>query len=130
MPETTNVSHSEDFDVCVYCEPIQPIKAFEFEVEFNSTLMEANLVTQGSIFDGYSVFFNEGIIDNVNGTIKQVYGLTIGLFNTSDNGTLVSINFTSKCENGTSALEINGVGLTNETMYIPVYTRNGIVVVS
>ena len=77
-PTSQIVSASEDFTVSIYCEPGQPIKAFEFKISFDDTLLIANTVTEGNIFNGFSTFFNSGTIDNSSGTIIDIYGLILG----------------------------------------------------
>ena len=52
-----------NFSVSVYCNPTQPIKAYELKLSFNASLIQAINVTEGDIFEGYSTFFNAGIIN-------------------------------------------------------------------
>lgn len=128
-PENQTVGPSENFDISVYCEPGQPIKAFEFKLSFNASLISANEVTEGDIFTGYTTFFNAGTIDNSAGTIVNVYGLIMGPGNVSSPGILVNISFTAKTSSGTSILGIYDVGVTNETDYVPISITNGTVLV-
>ena len=100
-PSSQIVSPESNFTVNVSCAPSQPIKAFEFNLSFNASLLQVNSVTEGDIFSGYSTFFNAGIINNTAGTLVDVYGLILGAGNVSGNGSLVSINLTAKNETGT-----------------------------
>ena len=100
-PPSQSVTTNEDFDVDVYCIPDEPVKAFEFKILFNASLIKANSVTEGDIFDGYSTFYNSGIINNSTGSIINVFGLIIGQGNvTTDPGTLVTISCTAKSNIG------------------------------
>ena len=81
----------------------------------------------GNIFTGYDTYFNSGTINNTTGVVIDVYGLIEGLGNVTGNGTLVSINLTAKNVQGTSALGLYDVGITNETAYIPIDLVNGTV---
>lgn len=128
-PSSQVVSPQESFDISIYCEPDQPIKSFEFKLSFDSSLIEANSVTEGDIFNGYSTYFNSGVINNTAGTIINVYGLILGEGNVTDPGTLVTISFTSKSVIGTSDVSLYDVGITNETDYISILISDGIIVV-
>ncbi|MFW6121473.1 MAG: PKD domain-containing protein [Petrotogales bacterium] len=128
-PSSQTISGGNTFNVNVSCVPSQPIKAFEFRLVFDSSLLKVNSVTEGDIFDGYTTFFNNGTIDNSAGNIVDIYGLIVGSGNVSDPGTLVTISFTAKDKSGTSSLDINGVGITDETGYISVAVSDGSVAV-
>ena len=92
-PASQLVSPAEDFTVSIYCVPGQPIKAYEFKLSFDSSIISANEVTEGDIFDGFSTFFNSGTINNTAGTIVNIYGLILGPGNITSPGTLVNISF-------------------------------------
>jgi len=92
-PANQIVTPYSTLSVDVYCIPSEPIKAYEFSVSFNPSVIQAVDVTEGDIFNGFTSFFNPGIIDNTNGDISQIYGLIIGADTVTDPGTLVHINF-------------------------------------
>ena len=119
------VGPNDNFIISVYCDPGQPIKAFELKLSFNASLVQALEVLEGDIFDGYTTFFNEGIINNSVGTIVEVYGLIVGAGNVSDSGVLVNISFIGGLISGISDLVLYDVGITNETAYIPISLVNG-----
>lgn len=124
-PSNQTVSPEETFTVGIYCIPEQPIKAYEFKLSFDASLLRANSVTEGDIFSGYTTFFNSGTIDNTAGTIVNVYGVIIGSGNVSSPGSFATISFTAKTSLSTSLLHLYDVGVTNETEYIPVATNDG-----
>lgn len=124
-PPSQTVSPGETFSVDVYCTPGQPIKSFEFKLSFDESRLQVNSVTKGDIFDGHQTIFNSGKIDNVNGSITDVYGLILGPGNVSSPGTLVTISFTAKTSAGTSLLHLYDLGVTNETEYVPITTDDG-----
>ena len=128
-PSTQSVSTDEDFNVDVYCNPDEPVKAYEFKMLFNASLIQANLVTEGDIFSGYSTFYNSGIINNSEGSIINVFGLIIGQGNVTDPGTLVTISCTAKSNIGSSNLTLYDVGITNETNYISIITIDGYITI-
>ena len=124
-PASQLVGASEDFSISIYCEPGQPIKAFEFKLSFDETLVTAIDVSEGGIFNGFTTFFSSGTIDNSSGTIINVFGLILGAGNTSGTGSLAIINFTSKSTTGLASLNLYEVGVTNETEYVSIGLTNG-----
>jgi len=77
-PSDITVSALQTFSLNITCNPSQPIKAFELKISFDPSLLQANSITEGAIFSGYSTFFNDGTIDNIAGTIINIYNLIIG----------------------------------------------------
>ncbi len=118
------VSGSETFIVSIYCVPGQPMKSFEFSVTYDETLIQANSVSEGNIFNGFDTFFNNGTIDNVNGEITPIFDLIVGPGNITDPGYLVNISFTSQGVSGTSAINLVDTGVTNETVYLSLIVNN------
>ena len=119
------ISSGSTFTISIACVPAQPIKAFELQVVFNPSLLKANSVAEGTIFNRYSTFFNPGSIDNVKGAITNIYDLILGKGMTSLSGTLVTISFTAKSTSGISAINLKNVGVTNDTKYVPITSTNG-----
>ena len=126
-PSNQIVSLEQSFNIDINCDPTQPIKSFEFKLSFDETLIEAVTVSEGDIFNGYSTYFNSGIINNLDGTIINVYGLILGSGNVSDPGSFATINFNAKSTSGISYLNLYDVGVTNETEYISLDITNGTV---
>ena len=128
-PASQKVDAEDTFTVDVYCVPGQPIKAFELRISFDKTLIKADSVVEGNIFENYSTFFNNGTIDNEAGSIINVFGLIVGPGNVTGNGTFVTISFTAKKYSGTSALEFIDIGtwtnVVNETGYVPIELTSG-----
>ncbi len=128
-PSSQTVNASATFVVTVECVPQQPIKAFELKISFNPSRVRATAVTEGSIFNGFTTFFNPGEIDNSAGQIINVYNLIVGSGNVSGAGSLVTINFTARTTSGTSTLSLYDVRLTNESDYIDIDVSSGTVTV-
>ncbi|MFA5103272.1 MAG: PKD domain-containing protein, partial [Candidatus Thermoplasmatota archaeon] len=124
-PSTQAVSSGKSFIVNVHCIPGQRIKAFEFTINFNPTLLQATSVSEGDIFNGYRTFFNNGSIDNSKGVIDKIYGLILGPGSVSSSGTFVSISFTAKSTIGNSAITLKNVGITNNSGYIQTVVSEG-----
>jgi hypothetical protein len=129
-PSTQTIAPGGTFTVDVYSDPSEPIKSFEFRVSFDHTLVHANSITEGNIFDGYTTFFNEGTIDNTAGTIQDIYGLIVGSGTVSTLGTFISISFTALSSSGTSTIDLSNVGVTDDSGYIPIVVTDGSVQIS
>lgn len=119
------VNHGTTFNVSIHCIPTQPIKAFEFKIEYNSSLLLAENVTEGDFFRGYQSFFIPGIIQQDQGRIINIYGLIMGQGNISVPGTFVIIRFTAKEQEGVSSIHLYDMGITNETQYLSVDVNDG-----
>jgi Divergent InlB B-repeat domain/Cohesin domain len=127
-PANRTVLAGQTFTLNVSCTPGQPIKSFEFKVTFNPTLLQANLVTEGNIFNGYSTYFNDGTINNAAGKIDGMYGLIVGEGVVTNPGSLVSISFTALAASGSSTIGFSDAGITNDTTYVPITVTNGVVI--
>ena len=126
-PANQTVGPGGTFSVDVYCVPSEPIKAYELTVSFNPSVLQAVSVTEGDIFNGFTTFFNPGIIDNTNGDISQIYGLIIGTGTVTNPGILVHINFIAGINVASSIIDLINVGITNEQSYVSVSVNNGMV---
>jgi len=124
-PLSQTKSIGSTFTVNVFCVPAQSIKSYELKVVFNPSLIKANSVTKGNIFNGYTTFFNAGTIDNTAGTISNIYNVILGTGSVSSSGTFVTISFTAKSTLGTSSIKLSNVGVTNNIGYIPISITNG-----
>ena len=124
-PPSKTVSPGETFTIDVFCVPSQQIKSYELKLSFDPLLLQANSVTEGDIFDGYTTIFNTGTIDNNAGNIVNIYGLIFGSGNVSIPGTLVNISLTAKSTIGFSLLNLYNVGVTNETEYVSIIVNDG-----
>ena len=128
-PASLSVDPNYNFNISIYCSPNKPIKAFELKLLFDSSVITADSVSEGDIFEGYPTFYNAGIINNSEGSIINIFNLIIGEGNVTDPGTLVTISFTSSSEIGSSDITLYDVGITNETNYISILTSDGSITV-
>jgi hypothetical protein len=118
-----NYRIGDTFNVSIRCSPTRPIKAFEFKVNFNKNVVGAVKVYEGKIFQGYQTFFNKGIINNQTGTIINIYNLIVGPGNVTTPNNLVNISFRA-VGYGLCNITLYNVGITNETIYIPILVSN------
>lgn len=127
-PVSKTVSAGQIVTLDIICTPGQSIKSYELKLSFNPALLQANSVSEGTIFTGYTTFFNPGVINNTAGTIVNVYNLIVGAGVVSNPGTLVSLSFTAQAASGTTIISLFNVGVTNETAYVPITVTNGTVI--
>ncbi len=127
-PASKTVSAGQTFSLTISCTPGQAIKSYELKLAFNPTLLHANSVTEGTIFSGYTTFFNAGTINNTAGTIVDIYGLIIGAGSVTNPGSLVTVSFTAQAASGTTTIGLLDVGITNASSYVPVTVTNGTVI--
>ena len=113
-----SVLPEENFTIGIYIYPDEPVNGFSFSLSFDSNLIHANSVALGDFFDPFTpdMFFNKGTIDNSEGIISNVYGLTVPATNTvTSSGFFCNISFTSLKNTGTSNLDFKNFCLTNIT---------------
>jgi hypothetical protein len=105
------------------------MESFEFDLDYDPSLIHAVGVTEGDIFAGFTTFFNVGSIDNTAGYLDNVFGLITDEGNVSDAGYLANITFTAQSLADTSPLLLVDVGVTNESAYLSIEVVNGSVTV-
>lgn len=121
--ETKTVDVKQQFQINVTLQPTEPVKAFEFSVSYDPKMIEVNSIVLGSFFNRFASF-NSPTMRIEKGSIKDIYSLIVGKGNTTNNGTLLIINATA-LTNGITKITLVGMGITNETMYLPLDVVNG-----
>lgn len=113
-PYSQTVGTGETFTIDIYVDPGEPINGVAFDLSFNASLIHANQVIEGDLFEPYNTFFNGGVIDNNAGTISNVYGFTYPATNTvEDPGIFCTITFTAQSNMGISILHLYDVCVTD-----------------
>lgn len=116
--------------ISIACDTTDYVKAWECKLNFNNNVLNATQVNEGNLFSGYQTFFNEGIINNTQGNIINMYNVILGQGNVTGSGTIVNINFQA-IGYGLSEISLYDIGVTNETMYIPsTFTTDSIFIYS
>jgi hypothetical protein len=116
--EHAYVDEDDVFVLPVNCFPSEPVKAWEFKVVYDPLYLTLIGIEEGDFFDGYQTFFI------ANGT--TTYDLIIGKGNVTSSGNLVILSFTA-LQPGVTTVGLTGVGVCNETRYLPVLVTNGTV---
>ena len=117
------------FTVDVVIDPAVPIAGVQFDLSFNSTLIEADSITEGPLLSlsGCPTFFLPGTINNSAGTITDVAGTVIGTgCSVSTIGTFATINFIADHLDGISPLDLLDVKVVDmDGEPVPIVIFNG-----
>ena len=98
------------FTLFIEIDPAEAIAGVQFDLSFDPVLFQAGTVYEGSLFYGSSTYFNPGTVDNMNGTIKDVYAvITTPGNNATHSGEVAFVNFTAIADNGTSWFNLSNV---------------------
>ena len=124
-PKSILLDAGESFSLDVICTPSQPIKSYELCFSFDPSLLQVNSISEGTILDEYDTYFSSGSIDNENGQVTNIFNLIIGSGNTSNPGSLISIEATALQTLGISPIHLYNVGVTDELSYLPTILHDG-----
>lgn len=108
----------DTINATIICTPTRWIKAWEMTIVFSKSTLTASTVIEGSFFKPSQTFFSPGIINNINGSIKNMYDLPVGFGNATATKPLFYVLFTAK-NYGQATINLTNVGVCNETMYLP-----------
>jgi hypothetical protein len=140
LPSKSQVKVGEQFDIAVQIIPGAGIAGGQLDFTFNPEAIVVNSVEQG-IFLGSvdQTFFSKGVIDNVAGTVKPVYGASIVPgFEQLNTETFVTFKCTAKASGKVSNLDLSNViigskeGLSlpfelqvNQVSFLSIYDLDG-----
>ncbi len=109
-PKEKFVSPNDIFTIDLQVDPMEAISGVETDISFNPDLITAVSVQEGDLFNGYNTYFQNGTIDNTNGTIRGIWGViaAIGGGSITTPGTFARITFTTTgASQGTTPLTIS-----------------------
>ena len=114
----------ETFNALMYVNPYgNEIAGIQSNFNFNPSIIRINYISEGAFMSDngkYQTFFNEGTIDNVNGTIVNTFDAIIGRHNTSNPGKFIIFNITTIGYGSTTIVSSNIKIASPEGMYVPV----------
>ncbi len=110
-PPVKAVSQGEQFTLDILVTPGQAIAGAQCNVSFDSSLITADLVTEGDLLSqgGAGTFFLEGTIDNMAGTITGMAAAITEAATVSDEGVFATITFTADATNGDTPITLSNV---------------------
>lgn len=116
----------ETIVVTIDCTAYQdlPLKGWELKLSFNPDVVQVVSVEQGDFFGDHMTFFIEGVIDNVNGTIINMYSVDMNKTMVTDSGSLAVITFTV-VGSGDCPLHLYDVGVCNDSAYVEKGVMDG-----
>ena len=104
---------NKTFSVNVSVYPTRPIAGIQFDMHFDPSIIQAESVQVGDIFNGHPFQFDSG--NNINGEITGVYGfITETGGNVSEPGVFAVITFKTKDIDGISPLNLTNVSIYDE----------------
>ncbi|MCD6572961.1 MAG: hypothetical protein J7K95_02565, partial [Thermoplasmata archaeon] len=122
-PNYQKVIKNDIFTVNITIEPSMPVTGICINLSFNASLLEAVSIEEGSLFDGYLTYFNNGTIDNLNGSIQNICATVVN-GSIDDAGAIAKITFIAKGV-GTSFLNLTNVAVISSNVSLPVIISNG-----
>jgi hypothetical protein len=130
---TGTLSPGQQFTVNISVTPNNAIAGMQFNLAYNPSIVTVNSVTEGNLLNqsGASTYFNAGQIDNVAGTVTEVFGAITSPGQTvTAAGTFVVITMTAGSVGGNCTLTLSNVvvGDINGNS-VPVTVTNGTVTV-
>jgi hypothetical protein len=106
---TVNVGNT--FNITLHVADAVDLTSWQFDLAYNPTILQANLVTEGSFLSSAgTTFFTPGVIDNTTGLISLVSASFVDLFPPSGSGVLATVSFTA-LTSGLSPLTASNVFL-------------------
>jgi len=94
-PSTWTVQPGESFSLAVTITPGRALAGIQLSITFNPSFLAVTGLEEGDLFNGCTRYFNPGIIDNLNGTLTQIYATAI-TGHVTQPGTFIIVNVTAK----------------------------------
>jgi PGF-pre-PGF domain-containing protein len=128
-PSEQSIASGSNVNVVVYIEPDTPISGAQFDLSFDSEFLSVVSISEGDVFtNGISTLFNEGTVDNSEGTIMNVFNFPLGKSEATESGTLATIVFDTKGVFSSSSLQLTNVVVSNSNgSAVPISVVNGMV---
>lgn len=127
IPSDSNVMIGENFDIDVSVETDQTFVGAQMIIDFDSSLVSTTELYEGNLFSNSGLFymFNTGTIDNSQGSIDDIFAVTLGGGGISNDGNFIHINMTAGNTSGICNVHLENVIFSNsEGIPIPVILRN------
>ena len=132
IPKEKFVQPGDTFTLNIQVNPLEAISGVETDITFNSSLLTAIAVNEGDLFTGFNTHFNNGTINNANGTIQGIWGVIadVGGGSTTAPGNFAQIIFTAKTIPGSTPITISHALIgTPRATPVQIYIRHGTVTI-
>lgn len=127
-PSTLQVEGGQDFTLSLYIEPDTPISGCQFNLHFDSSLLNVTSVLEGDLLnqDGADTIFSPGGIDNSQITVINVFAVILGKSNVSTLDIFANISLVALNQSGICTFKLFIVAISNSTGHtLPVTVNNG-----
>ena len=121
-PITQTVEAGESFSISVAVNPGEAFESIQLGIRFNHSFLVVTEVREGDLFEGVNRYFSKGSIDNLNGTITEIYTTAIA-GNVTDLGIFIIMNGTAQNLSGMSTFSI-----INARIIVPDGTESCLVI--
>jgi hypothetical protein len=101
---------SEHIEIAITITPKEAIAGVQLDFLFNPDMLSIEWVAEGEIFSEYDTSFDEGVIDNINDSLKNVVSLiTTPGESASEQGSIVVMSIRVKTIPGETSLNLSNV---------------------
>ena len=123
-PSTSQTTPNTPFTLTIPVTPATPIAGAQFDLNYDGSMATVTSVTEGNLLNqnGATTLFNSGTIDNVAGTVTNVYGSILGATSVSSQGSLATISMTAGGNTGYLNLDLSNVVISDANSAAVPYT--------
>ena len=101
---------TEYIEVAISINPKEAIAGAQFDMSFDPSMLSVDWMAEGDLFSEYDTYFNPGVIDNTNGTLKNVISLiTTPGGSTTNQGNIAIVAIRAKTIPGETPLNLSNV---------------------
>ena len=123
-PSFVNVTLGQNFDLNITIASVADLSDFQFDLEFNPTVLQATTISRGAFLSGAGMtLFEPGVIDNTGGRVTFTAEALEGASGANGSGVLATFGFIA-AHSGTSTLTIDNITLLNSNLFGIAATAN------
>jgi len=101
---------NEHIEISITITPKEAIAGAQFDMSFDPSMLSVDWMAGGDLFSEYDTYFNPGVIDNTNGTLKNVISLiTTPGGSTTNQGNIAIVAIRAKTIPGETPLNLSNV---------------------
>jgi len=101
---------TEYIEVAITITPKEAIAGAQLDMSFDPSMLSIEWVAEGDLFSEYDTYFDQGVIDNTNGTLRNVVSLiTTPNGSTTNQGSIAIVAIRAKTIPGETPLNLSNV---------------------
>jgi len=104
------------------------ISGAQLDFTFNGSMFKVNSITEGDLFkqNGATTFFSNGVINNTNGNVKNIFNVIIGNNSVTSPGVFIIVNMIATGSGGSSWINLSNVKISDpDALPVTVNSTNG-----